>query len=370
MKVPLLDLQAQHRTIRDEMMAAVERVFDSQQFILSSEVAEFEREMAVYCGARHAVGCASGSDALLLALMALGVGPGDEVITVAYTFFATGGSIARLGARAVFIDIRPDDFNIDTDLIERAITPRTKAIMPVHLFGQCAMMDAITDISRKHNLPVIEDAAQAIGADYGARRAGTMSAIGCFSFFPSKNLGGAGDGGMLTTDDDEIAAKLRILRVHGMEPKYYHQYVGVNSRLDALQAAVLRVKLKYLDAWSDARAQNAHRYNTLFAEAGLEEVVTPIAHEGMRHIYNQYTIRAPRRTELLAHLKASDVGAEIYYPVPLHRQECFLDLGYREGDLPESERAAREALSLPIYPELTSAMQEYVVGRIGDFYRS
>ncbi|MBX3277571.1 MAG: DegT/DnrJ/EryC1/StrS family aminotransferase [Acidobacteria bacterium] len=369
MKVPLLDLQAQHRTIRDEMMAAVERVFDSQQFILGSEVTEFEREMAAYCGSRHAVGCASGSDALLLALMALGVGPGDEVITVAYTFFATGGSIARLGARPVFIDIRPDDFNIDTDLIERAITPRTKAIMPVHLFGQCAMMDAITGISRKHNLPVIEDAAQAIGADYGARRAGAMSAIGCFSFFPSKNLGGAGDAGMLTTDDDEIAAKLRILRVHGMEPKYYHQFVGVNSRLDALQAAVLRVKLKYLDAWSDARAQNAHRYDALFAEAGLEEVVTPIAHEGMRHIYNQYTIRAPRRDELLAHLRASDVGSEIYYPVPLHMQECFAYLGYGAGDLPESERAAREALSLPIYPELTPAMLEYVVERIGDFYR-
>lgn len=369
MKVPLLDLQAQHRTIRDEMMAAVQRVFDSQQFILGSEVAAFEREMADYCGSRHAVGCASGSDALLLALMALGVGPGDEVITVAYTFFATGGSISRLGARPVFIDIRPDDFNIDADLVERAITPRTKAIMPVHLFGQCAMMDAITDIARKHNLPVIEDAAQAIGADYGTRRAGTMSAIGCFSFFPSKNLGGAGDGGMLTTDDDEIAARLCILRVHGMEPKYFHQYVGINSRLDAIQAAVLRVKLKYLDAWSNARAQNAHRYNTLFAEAGLEEIVTPIAHEGMRHIYNQYTIRAPRRDQLLAHLKASDVGAEIYYPVPLHRQECFLDLGYREGDLPESERAAREALSLPIYPELTTEMQEYVVERIGDFYR-
>jgi dTDP-4-amino-4,6-dideoxygalactose transaminase len=302
--------------------------------------------------------------------MALDIGPGDEVITVAYTFFATGGSIARLGARPVYVDIRRPDFNIDPDLIERAITPRTRAIMPVHLVGQCVEMDAILDIARRHNLPVIEDAAQAIGADYHGRRAGTMGTIGCFSFFPSKNLGGAGDGGLLTTEDDRLAARLKILRVHGMEPKYYHHEVGINSRLDALQAAVLRVKLKYLDQWTDARTRNAERYDALFAEAGLNEVVTPTTTEGMRHIYNQYTIRAARRDELLAHLKAAGVGAEIYYPVPLHLQECFAYLGYRAGDLPESERAAREALSLPIYPELTAEMQEVVVARIGDFYRA
>jgi dTDP-4-amino-4,6-dideoxygalactose transaminase len=370
MNIPLLDLQAQYQTIREETRAAVDRIFESQQFVMGAEVADFERETGAYCRSRHAIGCASGSDALLLALMALNIGPGDEVITVSYTFFATGGSIARLGARPVYVDIRGSDFNIDPGLIERAITPRTRAIMPVHLFGQCVEMEAILEIARRHHLPVIEDAAQAIGADYHGRRAGTMGTIGCFSFFPSKNLGGAGDGGLLTTEDDELAARLKILRVHGMEPKYYHHEVGINSRLDALQAAVLRVKLKYLDQWTDARGRNAEHYDALFAAAGLNEVVTPTTNEGMRHIYNQYTIRAERRDELLAHLKAVGVGAEIYYPVPLHLQKCFASLGYRAGDLPESERAAREALSLPIYPELNAEMQEVVVARISDFYRA
>jgi dTDP-4-amino-4,6-dideoxygalactose transaminase len=350
-------------------MAAVEQVFDRQSFILGPEVEAFERETAAYCRVKHAIGCGSGSDALLLALMALGVGAGDEVITVAFTFFATASAVTRLGARPVFVDIAPDDFNINPDLIERAITPRAKAIMPVHLFGQCAEMDAIREIAERHNLAVVEDAAQAIGAEYHERRAGAMSAIGCFSFFPSKNLGGAGEGGLMTTNDDRLAEQLRLLRVHGMQPKYYHRIVGVNSRLDALQAAVLRVKLKYLDQWSDARRRNAERYERLFAEAGVEEVVTPTIRPNRRHIFNQYTIRCSRRDELMDFLKREGVGCEIYYPVPLHQQECFAYLGYKAGDLPVTEQAARECLSLPIYPELTVEMQRYVVEKIVKFYR-
>ncbi len=370
MKVPLLDLRAQHQTIRGEVMAAVERIFESQSFILGAEVEEFECAAADYCGAPQAISCASGSDALLLALMAYEIGPEDEVITVPFTFFATAGAIARIGARPVFIDINADDFNLNPELIERAITRRTRAIMPVHLFGQCAAMEVIMEIARRHRLPVIEDAAQAIGAEAHGRRAGTMGEIGCFSFFPSKNLGGAGDGGLLTTNDAELAEKLRMLRVHGSKVKYYHRYVGINSRLDALQAAVLRVKLKYLDQWTEARRRNAARYNTLFTEAGIEEVMTPPAHPHHRHIYNQYTIRCPRRDELLASLKEQDIGTEIYYPVPLHLQECFASLGYRAGHLPVSEKAAHECLSLPIYPEMTAGMQECVVDRIVRFYRA
>lgn len=369
MTVPLLDLRAQHQTIRREVMDAVERVFDSQMFILGAEVEAFERAAAAYCQAKHAIGCASGSDALLLAMMALGVGPGDEVITVPFTFFATGGAIARLGAKPVYVDIAPGDFNLDPERLERAITPRTKAIMPVHLFGQCATMDVILEIARRHRLPVIEDAAQAIGADFNGRRAGTMGEIGCFSFFPSKNLGGAGDGGLLTTDDDELAGRLRVLRVHGGQTKYYHRIVGINSRLDALQAAVLNVKLKYLDQWTEGRQRNAARYDALFTEAGLEEVTTPRAYPGRRHIYNQYTIRCAARDELMAWLKEQGIGTEVYYPVPLHLQECFAYLGYGAGDLPASEQASRECLSLPIYPELTDEMQRYVVEKIDEFYR-
>ena len=369
MNVPLLDLRAQFQTIRGEVMTAVERVFESQHFILGPEVEAFERDAAEYCQVKHAIGCGSGSDALLLALMALGVGAGDEVVTVSFTFFATAGSITRLGARPVFVDISPDDFNIDPDLLERAITPRTKAIMPVHLFGQCAEMGAILEIAERHNLPVVEDAAQAVGAEFRKQRAGAMGAIGCFSFFPSKNLGGAGEGGLMTTNDDRLAERLRLLRVHGMEPKYYHRIVGVNSRLDALQAAVLGVKLKYLDRWSDARRRNAEHYDRLFAEYGVEEVVTPIVRPDRRHIFNQYTIRSPRRDELMDFLKRHGIGSEIYYPVPLSLQECFLYLGHGAGDLPASERASRECLSLPIYPELTEEMRRYVVEKIAEFYR-
>ncbi|HEV2665960.1 MAG TPA: DegT/DnrJ/EryC1/StrS family aminotransferase [Blastocatellia bacterium] len=370
MKVPLLDLRAQFQTIRGEVMAAVERVFESQHFVLGPEVEAFERDAAEYCQVRHAIGCGSGSDALLLALTALGVGPGDEVVTPSFTFFATAGSITRLGARAVFVDISPDDFNIDPEVIERAITPRAKAILPVHLFGQCAEMEAIREVAERHSLPVIEDAAQAIGAEYHKQRAGAMGAVGCFSFFPSKNLGGAGEGGLMTTDDDNLAEKLRLLRVHGMRPKYHHQVVGVNSRLDALQAAVLRVKLKYLDQWSDARRRNAEHYDRLFAEAGVEEVVTPAVRPNRRHIFNQYTIRCSRRDELMDFLKRRGVGSEIYYPTPLHLQECFAYLGYKPGDLPVTERTSRECLSLPIYPELTEEMRWYVVDTVAEFYRS
>jgi len=369
MNVPLLDLRAQFQTIRGEVMAAVERVFESQHFILGPEVEAFEIAAAKYCRVKHAIGCGSGSDALLLALTALGVGPGDEVVTASFSFFATAGSIARLGARPVFVDISPDDFNVDPNLIERAITPRAKAILPVHLFGQCAEMDAIREVADRHNLPVIEDAAQAIGAGYCERRAGAMGAVGCFSFFPSKNLGGAGEGGLMTTDDDDLAEKLRLLRVHGMRPKYYHKVVGVNSRLDALQAAVLGIKLKYLDRWSDARRRNAEHYDKLFAEAGVEEVTTPAVRPNRRHIFNQYTIRCSRRDELMDFLKRRGVGSEIYYPAPLHLQECFAHLGYKLGDLPATERASRECLSLPIYPELTEEMRQYVVEKIAEFYR-
>jgi dTDP-4-amino-4,6-dideoxygalactose transaminase len=369
MNVPLLDLRAQFQTIRGEVMAAVERVFESQHFILGPEVEAFEKDAAEYCQIKHAIGCGSGSDALLLALTALGVGPGDEVVTASFSFFATAGSIARLGARPVFVDISPDDFNVDPNLIERAITPRAKAILPVHLFGQCAEMDAIREVADRHNLPVVEDAAQAIGAGYCERRAGAMGSVGCFSFFPSKNLGGAGEGGLMTTDDDDLAEKLRLLRVHGMRPKYYHKVVGVNSRLDALQAAVLGVKLKYLDRWSDARRRNAEHYDKLFAEAGVEEVTTPAVRPNRRHIFNQYTIRCSRRDELMDFLKRRGVGSEIYYPAPLHLQECFAHLGYKLGDLPATERASRECLSLPIYPELTEEMRQYVVEKIAEFYR-
>lgn len=370
MKVPLLDLVAQHQTIRDEIMAAVARVFDRQQFIMGTEVEEFEQEMAGYCRAKHAIGCASGSDALLLALMAFNVGPGHEVITTAFTFFATTSAITRLGARPVYLDISHSDFNLNVELLERAITPQTRAIMPVHLYGQCARMDALMDVARRHQIPVIEDAAQAIGAEFKDRPAGTIGEIGCFSFFPSKNLGGAGDGGLMTTNDDELAAKLRLLRVHGMEPKYYHQVVGINSRLDALQAAVLRVKLRYLDQWSEARRLNAARYNNLIAQAGLEEVTTPKVHADSWHIFHQYTIRCARRDELKNHLSQAGIGTEIYYPVPLHLQECFAFLGYKAGDLPETEKAAQECLSLPIYPELSAEQQDYVVEKIAEFYQT
>ncbi|MBM4031789.1 MAG: DegT/DnrJ/EryC1/StrS family aminotransferase [Planctomycetes bacterium] len=362
MKVPLLDLKAQYATIRDKVRPAVDAVLESQCFILGPEVEAFEKELAAYVGARHAVACASGTDALLLALMALGVGPGDEVVTTPFTFFATAGCIARLGARPVFVDIEPDTFNINPALVGKAITKRTKAIIPVHLFGQCADMDPI--LAAAGGIPIIEDAAQSLSAEYRGRKSGVLGRVACFSFFPSKNLGGFGDGGAVTTDDAALAERLACLRVHGAKQKYYHDEVGLNSRLDALQAAVLRVKLPYLDAWSAQRALNARRYDELLAGA---KVVTPVAKPYGRHVFNQYTIRAANRDGLQKHLGAREIGNAIYYPVPLHLQKCFAALGYAPGSLPEAERAAREVLSIPIYPELSEPMARHVAASIREF---
>jgi dTDP-4-amino-4,6-dideoxygalactose transaminase len=381
MNVPLLDLKAQYRTIQPEIDAAVADVLASQVFILGPKVQAFEQACATYCGTKHAIGVSSGTDALLMALMAEGIGPGDEVITSPYTFFATAGSIARLGARPVFVDIDPSSFNLDPQKIEQKITKRTKAIMPVHLYGRMAEMNPIQAVAQKHGLVVLEDACQAIGAEHQGRRAGACGDYGCFSFFPSKNLGGAGDGGLITTNDAARAAKLVALRNHGMEPKYYHKIIGGNFRLDALQAAILHVKLGHLDAWMAGRRHNAARYDQLFRAAGLAPDIvilptTPCVAAGHAdsaqchcHVFNQYVIRVPRRDALRAFLVERSVGSEVYYPVPLHLQECFRDLGHRPGDFPESERAANETLALPIYPELTDAQAEYVVTSIHEFFK-
>ncbi|WP_455388105.1 DegT/DnrJ/EryC1/StrS family aminotransferase [Petrachloros mirabilis] len=370
MNVPLLDLKAQFQPLRAEILAAVQTVCDEQGFILGPRVVAFEESVARYIGARYGIGCASGSDALLLALMAFGVRPGDEVITVPFTFFATAGSISRLGAKPVFVDIQPDTFNMDPNQLERAITSRTKAIIPVHLFGQCADMPAINEIAKRKHLRVIEDACQAIGAARQGKRAGVLADVGCFSFFPTKNLGGFGDGGLLTTDDQVLADALSMLRVHGSRVRYLHEAVGINSRLDALQAAVLHIKLKYLDQWTEGRRRNADRYQRLFArEKLLDRVTLPPAEAGNFHVYNQYTVRVPDRDELRGFLKDKGVGSEVYYPLPMHLQNCYQDLGYRKGSFPVSERAAEEVLSLPIYAELTEDQQAYVVEMIAEYYR-
>ncbi|MGH9881343.1 MAG: DegT/DnrJ/EryC1/StrS family aminotransferase [Pyrinomonadaceae bacterium] len=369
MKVPLLDLRPQHEALRTELLAAVERIFDSQQFVLGPEVKNLEDEIAEYARVKEAIGCASGSDALLLALMALDVKAGDEIITSPFTFFATGSAITRLSARPVFVDINPQTYTIDPALIEAVITPRTRAIIPVHLYGQCADMDALREIGERYNLPLIEDAAQAIGAEDRGRRAGSMGLVGCFSFYPSKNLGAAGDGGILTTNDEALAERLRKLRVHGGATEYHHSEVGINSRLDALQAAVLRVKLRHLDSWSDARRKKAARYTELFEQAKFDlELIPPFVRNDGRHIFHQYVIRVPRHHDaLMDHLTRHGIGTRVYYPVPLHLQECFAYLGYRPGDLPESESAARETMALPCFPELTDGQQQYVVDTIGSF---
>lgn len=362
--VPLIDLVAQYQTIRDEVQDAVTRVFERQTFVLGEEVETFEADTARYCDARHAIGCASGTDALLLAMMALGIGPGDEVITTPYSFFATASCITRVGAKPVFADIQPDSFCLDPDAVEAAITPRTKAILPVHLYGQCAEMDPIWRIAVKHHLPVVEDAAQAIGAMYRGRKAGVLGTIGCFSFFPTKNLGGAGDGGLITTDDRDLAARMKRLRVHGDFGGYNHLEVGLNSRLDALQAAVLAVKLRHLDAWTDARRDNARRYQELFTDYGLtDRVILPTELRERRHVFNQYIVRvdAAHRDAMISGMKKNQVGCAIYYPRPLHLQECFSFLQYRAGQLPESERAAAETIALPIYSELGAERQRRVV---------
>ena len=370
MQVPLLDIKEQNDNLRPEIEAALGRVLDTNGFILGGEVAELERELATYCGTRYAIGCASGSDAILLALMALDVGLGDEVITTPYSFFATVGSITRLGAIPVFVDIDPVTYNLDVSQIESKITSRTKAIEPVHLYGQCADMAALGAISEKHGIPLVEDAAQAIGAEENGVRAGAMSAVGCFSFYPSKNLGGMGDGGFVTTDDDALAKRLSALRVHGSEEKYYHKYVGLNSRLDGFQGAVLRIKLPHLDAWTARRRENAENYRTLFTDLGLnEQIGLPNEPENGKHIYNQYVVRVPgRRDELRTYLTGKGIGTDIYYPLPLHLQECFAYLGYAAGDLPVSELAALETLALPIFPELRPDQQEYVAESIAEFF--
>jgi dTDP-4-amino-4,6-dideoxygalactose transaminase len=367
--VPLLDLKAQYRTIRRDILASLEAVCEEQGFVLGPRVQELEQALASYVGCPHAVGVASGSDALLLSLMALGVGPGDEVITVPFTFFATAGAISRAGAKPVFVDIRQDTFNIDPIQIEQAITPRTKSIIPVHLFGQCADMQTIGRIAASRGLSVIEDACQAIGASQEGKRAGVLGDTGCFSFFPSKNLGGFGDGGLVTSRDQALHDRLAMLRVHGSRVRYVHELVGINSRLDALQAAVLRVKLNHLDAWTEGRRRNAARYAQLLGDAQLREHITlPITAAGNYHVFNQFTIRARRRDELRSYLKDKGIGTEVYYPVPLHLQTCYGDLGYHKGSFPISERAAEEVLSLPIYPELTDDQLTYVAATIRDFY--
>jgi dTDP-4-amino-4,6-dideoxygalactose transaminase len=368
--VPLLDLKAQHGPIREAVLRAIEGVADAQRFILGAEVEKFEEEVAAYCRTRFAVGCASGSDALLLALLALNVGPGDEVLTVPYTFFATAGEIVHAGAKPVFVDVDAATFNIDVtqaaEMLKR--NPRIRAILPVHLFGQCADMDPLLEMACARGIPVIEDAAQAIGAEYRGRAAGSMGEIACFSFFPSKNLGAYGDGGMVTTNDPELRKKLAALRVHGSVEKYYHEWVGLNSRLDALQAAVLRVKLPHLDGWTAARRRNAGLYRKLLAEREVPVALPVEAPFNTRHIYNQFVICGARRDELCGYLRENGIGSEVYYPLPLHLQKCFAELGYRAGDFPVSERLAKESLALPVYAELTPEDIEYVAAHIQAFY--
>jgi len=367
-KVPLLDLQAQYAPLREEILAAIARVCDSQRFIMGPEIQAFEEEMARMLGVRHAVAVSSGTDSLLLALMALDIKAGDEVVTSTYSFFATAGSIARLGAKPVLVDIDETTFNLDPEQLSAAITPKTKAILPVHLFGLGADMDPILDIAARAYVPVIEDAAQAIGASYKSRLLGGLGAAGCFSFFPSKNLGAFGDAGLLTTNDDGLAKQAKLLRNHGMEPRYYHHIVGANFRMDALQAAVLRVKAPHLAEWTARRRANATRYRMLFRDAGLLDRVTlPSEPPDRWHIFNQFVIRTADRDGLKAHLDERGIGAEVYYPVPFHLQPCFANLGYRRGDFPRAERAATESLALPIYGELTAAQQEIVVAAIGDY---
>ncbi len=371
--VPALDLKAQYATIKDEVEPVVREVIESQYFILGPEVSGFEGEIAQYCGVSHAIGCASGSDALLLPLLALGVGPGDEVVTSPYTFFATGGAIWRTGATPVFVDIEPDTFNIDPQRLEDAITSRTRAIIPVHLYGQTADMGSIHDVASRHGLAVIEDAAQAIGAAYQGKRTGGFGTASAFSFYPSKNLGGFGDAGMVTTDDPALAKKMARLRVHGMEPKYCHQEVGFNSRLDALQAAVLRVKLRHLDDWTEARRAAARRYREFFEASGVGDgVVLPIERADCLHVYNQYVVRVPAavRDSLRSHLASKRIGTEIYYPIPLHLQPCFAALGHGVGDFPISEAAAAQTVALPMYPELSASAQEYVVETASRFLKA
>jgi dTDP-4-amino-4,6-dideoxygalactose transaminase len=375
--VPLLDLKAQFDPLREEIGRAVSEVVEAQAFILGQPVQRLEEEVARYVGSDHAVGCASGTDALILSLAALDVGPGDEVLTSPFSFFSSASCAYKVGARPAFADIEPLTFNLDPEKADAAVGTKTRALLPVHLFGQCAEMDAFGEIAERRGLPVVEDAAQALGASYdssGGERlhAGAIGSAGCYSFFPSKNLGGFGDGGMVVTSDADLAERLRLLRVHGGQQMYHHRWVGWNSRLDALQAAVLRVKLPHLDGWSEGRAANAARYDAWLRESGLVEaghVTLPVRAPGRRHIFNQYTLRVERRDELREHLKAEGIGHSVYYPVPLHLQDCFRELGYEKGDFPVAEKACAEVVSLPVYPELTREQQERVVSAVAGFYK-
>ncbi len=364
-----LDLKAQFSLLKDEIMHSLERVMESQQFILGPEVRSFEEEMSAFLGTHAAIGCASGSDALLLALLATGIGPGDEVITTPFTFVATAGSVARAGAKPVFVDICPETFNIDPDQINAAVNDRTRAIIPVHLFGLAVDLNPVLKVANDHKLAVIEDAAQALGARYHGTLVGSLGTCGCFSFFPSKNLGGAGDGGMVTTNDPSLADRLRLLRVHGSRKKYYYEILGTNSRLDSLQAAVLRVKLRHLQAWTGARQQKAETYRRLFAECGLEaRLQLPYAPADCLHVFNQFVVRCPERDALRDYLRGLGIPTEVYYPLPLHLQPAFAYLGYKPGQLPHAEAASREALALPIYPELSNEQQATVVRSIARFF--
>jgi dTDP-4-amino-4,6-dideoxygalactose transaminase len=359
--IPLLDLKTQYESLREDLLAAVEDVFTSGAYVLGPKVKAFEEQIASYCGTKHGVGVASGTDALLVSLMAVGVGPGDEVILPTYTFFATAGVVHRLGAKPVFVDIDPVHYNIDPESMAKAITDRTKAVIPVHLYGQCAPMAPIMEMCEARNIAVVEDAAQALGAKYRDRMSGSIGQFGCFSFYPTKNLGGYGDGGMITTNSDETADLLRRLRVHGARPKYIHAIVGTNSRLDPMQAVLLAVKLPHLNGWAEKRRQHADYYRQKFAGT---PVVAPTEHPDCYHVYNQFVIRIPNRDKVMATLKEAGIGSEIYYPLSMHRQECFRDLGYREGDLPVSERASKETLSIPVHPGLKESDMDQVVETI------
>lgn len=365
MRIPILDLKVQYAAIKDEITQAINKVCESQAFALGPAVAEFEKNVASFCNCKHAIGVSSGTDALLVSLMALGVKPGDEVITTPFSFFATAGCIVRVGARPVFVDVDPDTYNIDPAGIEEKITDRTRAIIPVHLFGQLARMEAIKEIARRHNLAVIEDAAQAIGASRDGTLAGNFGDCGCFSFYPTKNLGGFGDGGLVTTSSDSLADDIRTLRDHGQKPRYFYKVIGGNFRLDGIQGAVLNVKLKYLDEWNEKRRQNAALYDSMFANSPVE---TPAIDSGNVSIYHQYTITVPHRDELQKYLADNDIGSAVFYPKPLHLQDCFDELGYEEGDMPVAERLCKEVLSLPIYPELPQGEIEYVAGIVLKFY--
>jgi len=364
MQVHLLDLKAQYATIKDEMLTAVSEVLDSQQCIGGPKVAELEKKIAAYSDCKFAVGVSSGTDAILNSLMSLGIGMGDEVITTPFTFFATAGCIARTGAKPVFVDIEPKTYNINPELIGAAVTKKTKVIIPVHLFGQMCDMDSIMEIAGKYKLAVIEDAAQSIGSIYKGKKSGSIGTLGCFSFFPSKNLGGIGDGGMIVTNDQKFYDRMIIIRDHGQQPRYYYKYIGGNFRLDPIQAAALSVKLPHLEKWSQQRRQNAAYYDKKFAKTAVQSPY--ISSDGVS-VYNQYCIRAPKRDELAAHLQKNNIGCAIYYPVPLHLQECFEYLGYKQGDFPESEKAAKEILAIPVYPELTDEMKDYVAKTILSF---